>query len=164
MGLEKRLVETDGRRGCCRIHRAPWLRVDRFENQPCQRGKGDLDGVGLVVARYGFAGQPQAIANVGATVIFRITVDQFAITSRAWDAHTVCCSNDRREIADDNHEFIRPFVSSHETEKTVFAVVAIQPRKTVCFEITEIQFRMRLVNVVQIGDQFLQSPVVFFFQ
>jgi len=105
-------------------------------------------------------GQCEAVVpQVGATVRFRIAVEDFVVASFAWGADHVAVVHDRREI-DDGQQEVRPILGApHQRDDRVVAVVAIDPLEAGGVEVALVECRLGGVNTIEILDELLQSLV-----
>src|SRR6185312_1104475 len=96
------------------------------------------------------------IADVGATVMRRVAVEDFAPAATEWYADAIAVPRHRRHIADDQHRR-RIGGVAYEREHRIGAVVADRPLKAGPVAVALMQRQMRSVECIEIADEVLDA-------
>lgn len=67
-----------------------------------------------------------AVADIAATVVMRICIEDFVIATRTADTDAIMLARDRRKVTDDDH-FTALFVTAGKGENRVLMIVDHQP-------------------------------------
>ena len=91
--------------------------------------------------------------------MMRIAVEDLGISSSARDSDMVTQPRDRRKVATDHGEILAVLGKSNIGQHAFIGVVTIDPFKSVRRKINLVQRGLGAIELVQVGDQFLDAAV-----
>ena len=124
-----------------------------------KRREGEAEGEGAALAGVVGGGLAADVADVGATVVGSVGVENFFVEAGAGDTDDVAFADHGSGVHDDYDEVVFSFTFAQEGKHAVIAVVAIDPFETLPVEIDFVESGFGGEKVIEIGDQFLNAAM-----
>ncbi len=99
------------------------------------------------------------VAGIRAAIGGGVGIQDFLVEAGLRDADAISWANDRSCVEHDDEQVLRILAAAHEREDAVVGIVAVKPLKPVPLEIYFVEGRLSGVELVQVGDQALDTAV-----